>query len=178
VARGLALVTEDRRDDGLVLEAAVADNLALVALGAHARGGLVDRRRLARALAEQAAQVRLETAGGLARPAATLSGGNQQKVVLGKWLLSGPSVVLLDEPTRGIDVGAKQQVYQLVSDLADAGTAVLLVSSEIEELLGLADRILVMRQGALVAELPREAFDQERILAAALGGGVAPEEGE
>jgi rhamnose transport system ATP-binding protein len=90
--------------------------------------------------------------------------------VLGKWLLTRPSVVLLDEPTRGIDVGARQQVYRLVSELADAGTAVLLVSSEIEELLGLADRILVMHQGRLVAELPREHFDQERILTAALGG--------
>jgi ribose transport system ATP-binding protein len=179
VARGLALVTEDRHDDGLLLEASVADNLALVALGAHAHRGLIDRRRLALALATQADQVRLETGGGFARPAATLSGGNQQKVVLGKWLLTRPSVVLLDEPTRGIDVGAKQQIYQLVSDLADAGTAVLLVSSEIEELLGLADRILVMRHGAVVAELPREGFDQERILAAALGGRAAePEEGE
>jgi ABC-type sugar transport system ATPase subunit len=174
VARGLALVTEDRRDDGLLLEASVADNLSLASLGGYAhRGGWIDRRRLARALAAQADAVRLETTGGFARLAATLSGGNQQKVVLGKWLLTRPSVVLLDEPTRGVDVGAKQQVYQLVSDLADAGTAVLLVSSEIEELLGLADRILVMRQGTLAAELAREEFDQERILTAALGGSVA-----
>ncbi len=174
VARGLALVTEDRRDDGLLLEASVADNLSLASLGAYAhRGGWIDRRRLAQALAAQADAVRLETTGGFARPAATLSGGNQQKVVLGKWLLTRPSVVLLDEPTRGVDVGAKQQVYQLVSDLADAGTAVLLASSEIEELLGLADRILVMRQGTLAAELAREEFDQERILTAALGGSVA-----
>jgi len=176
VARGLALVTEDRRDDGLLLEASVADNLALAALGAHARWGLIDGPGLARALAAQAGQVHLETAGGFARAAATLSGGNQQKVVLGKWLLTRPSVVLLDEPTRGIDVGAKQQVYQLVSDLADAGTAVLLVCSEIEELLGLADRVLVMRQGAVVAALPPGDFDQERILAAALGGVARPEE--
>jgi ABC-type sugar transport system ATPase subunit len=170
VSRGLALVTEDRRDDGLVLEASVADNLALVSLADHARGGWIDRRRLARALEAQAEAVSLEATGGFARPVATLSGGNQQKVVLGKWLLTRPSVVLLDEPTRGIDVGARQQVYRLVSELADAGTAVLLVSSEIEELLGLADRILVMHQGRLVAELPREHFDQERILTAALGG--------
>jgi ABC-type sugar transport system ATPase subunit len=170
VSRGVALVTEDRRDDGLLLEASVADNLALVSLPAHARGGVIDRRCLVAALATQADAVGLDRGAGFARSAATLSGGNQQKVVLGKWLLAHPSVVLLDEPTRGIDVGAKQQVYQLVRDLADAGTAVLLVSSEFEELLGLADRILVMRQGVLAAELSREEFDQERILAAALGG--------
>jgi ribose transport system ATP-binding protein len=170
VSRGLALVTEDRRDDGLLLEASVADNLALVSLGAHAHGGWIERHRLAPALAAQAEAVRLVPRGGLARPASTLSGGNQQKVVLGKWLLTRPSVVLLDEPTRGVDVGAKQQVYRLVGDLAAAGAAVLLVSSEIEELLGLADRILVMHRGTLAAELPWEDFDRERILTAALGG--------
>jgi ribose transport system ATP-binding protein len=178
VSHGIALVTEDRREDGLLLEASVADNLALVSLPDHARRGWIDRPRLARALEAQAEAVSLDATGRFACPVATLSGGNQQKVVLGKWLLRGPSVVLLDEPTRGIDVGAKQQVYQLVSELADAGTAVLLVSSEVEELLGLADRILVMHRGRLVAELPREDFDQERILTAALGGpSVAEEEG-
>jgi len=175
VGRGLAFVTEDRREDGLLLDASTTDNLALVCLAAHTRRGLIDRRRLTDALARQTKAVRLEAAAGPERPARTLSGGNQQKVVLGKWLLTEPSVVLLDEPTRGIDVGAKQQVYELVIELADAGTAVLLASSEIEELLGLADRILVMRQGTLADELAREEFDRERILAAALGGsGEAP----
>jgi ABC-type sugar transport system ATPase subunit len=170
VRRSLAFVTEDRREDGLLLDALVTDNLALVSVGAHARWGLIDHSRLRRALYRQAGDVRLETKAGLVRPARTLSGGNQQKVVLGKWLLAGPSVVLLDEPTRGIDVGAKQQVYHLVAELADAGTAILLVSSEIEELLGLADRILVMRRGNVALALERDAFDRERILAAALGG--------
>jgi ribose transport system ATP-binding protein len=170
VTRGLAFVTEDRREDGLVLDASTTDNLALVSLPAHARHGLIDRRRLADALGRQAAAVRLEAATGFQRPARTLSGGNQQKVVLGKWLLTEPSVVLLDEPTRGIDVAAKRQIYELVAALADVGTAVLLASSEIEELLGLADRILVMRRGVVVDELVREAFDRERILSAALGG--------
>jgi len=170
VGRGLAFVTEDRREDGLLLDAATTDNLALVSLAAHSRRGLIDRRRLTDALARQAQAVRLEAAAGLERPVRTLSGGNQQKVVLGKWLLAEPSVVLLDEPTQGIDVRAKQQVYELVVGLADAGTAVVLASSELEELLGLADRVLVMRQGVLVDELPREEFDRERILAAALGG--------
>jgi ribose transport system ATP-binding protein len=173
IARGVALVTEDRRDDGLVLDATIADNLALASLRAHARGGWIDRRTLARALAAQAEAVRLDAPAGLARPARTLSGGNQQKVVLGKWLLGRPSVVLLDEPTRGIDVGAKQQVYRLVADLSAAGTAVLLASSEIEELLGLADRVLVLRQGSVVDEMARKDFDRERILGAALGAAPA-----
>jgi ABC-type sugar transport system ATPase subunit len=171
IARGLALVTEDRREDGLVLDASVADNLALASLPSHARGGWIDRRTLARALAAQAEAVRLDAPAGLGRPARTLSGGNQQKLVLGKWLLGHPSVVLLDEPTRGIDVGAKQHVYRLIADLADAGTAVVLASSEIEELLGLADRVLVLRRGAVVDELARPEFDRERMLAAALGAG-------
>jgi ABC-type sugar transport system ATPase subunit len=170
IARGVALVTEDRRADGLVLDASVAANLALASLSAHARGGWIDPSALARAVAAQAKEVRLDAPAGLGRPARTLSGGNQQKVVLGKWLLARPSVVLLDEPTRGIDVGAKQHVYRLVADLAVAGAAVLLASSEIEELLGLADRILVLRRGSVVDELPRPYFGRERILAAALGG--------
>jgi ribose transport system ATP-binding protein len=176
IARGLAIVTEDRRADGLVLDASVAANLALASLPAHARGGWIDRGALARVLAAQAEAVRLDAPAGVGRPARTLSGGNQQKVVLGKWLLGRPSVVLLDEPTRGIDVGAKQHVYRLVADLAAAGAAVLLASSEIEELLGLADRILVLRRGSVVDELARPEFDRERILAAALGtasGGAA-----
>jgi ABC-type sugar transport system ATPase subunit len=173
IAHGIAFVTEDRREDGLVLDATVADNLALPSLPAHARGGWIDRRALAGALAAQAEAVRLDAPAGLERPARTLSGGNQQKVVLGKWLLGRPSVVLLDEPTRGIDVGAKQHVYRLVADLAGAGTAVLLASSEIEELLGLADRVLVLRRGSVVDELPRPEFDRERILAAALGAAPA-----
>jgi ribose transport system ATP-binding protein len=173
IARGVAFVTEDRREDGLVLDASVAENLALASLPAHSRGGWIDRRALARALADQAEAVHLDAPGGLGRPARTLSGGNQQKAVLGKWLLGRPSVVLLDEPTRGIDVGAKQHVYRLVADLAGAGAAVLLASSEIEELLGLADRVLVLRQGSVVDELARPEFDRERILAAALGAAPA-----
>ena len=137
------------------------------------------RRASASAAATQAEAVRLESATGLAAPARSLSGGNQQKVVLGKWLMAKPGVFLLDEPTRGIDVGAKQQVYRLIAELADSGAAVLVVSSEIEELLGLCDRILVMRRGEIAARFarpglaPREGetagFDREAILRAALG---------
>jgi ABC-type sugar transport system ATPase subunit len=169
IARGVALVTEDRRHDGLVMDAAVAENLAIVALPSLAGPvGLLAPARVEAAVRVQAAAVRLESATGLRAPARSLSGGNQQKVVIGKWLMARPRVFLLDEPTRGIDVGAKQQVYRLVADLADEGAAVLVVSSEIEELLGLCDRLLVLRRGEVAARLERP-FDREAVLRSALG---------
>jgi ribose transport system ATP-binding protein len=183
IDRGLALVTEDRRQDGLLLDASVAENLALVALPSLASRGVVAPARVRGAAAAQAEAVRLESATGLGAPARSLSGGNQQKVVLGKWLMAKPGVFLLDEPTRGIDVGAKQQVYRLIADLADSGAAVLVASSEIEELLGLCDRILVMRRGEIVARFTRPGlafgegetagFDREAMLRAALGASGA-----
>ena len=138
-------------------------------------------------MAAQAESVRLESATGLEAAARSLSGGNQQKVVLGKWLMARPGVFLLDEPTRGIDVGAKQQVYRLIADLADAGAAILVASSEIEELLGLCDRVLVMRRGEITARFARAGlpphegetggFDREAMLRAALGASTpAPPE--
>jgi ABC-type sugar transport system ATPase subunit len=173
IAQGLALVTEDRRRDGLVMDAAVAENLALVALPTLAGpAGALAPARVAEAVRAQAAAVRLESATGLDAPARSLSGGNQQKVVLGKWLMARPGVFVLDEPTRGIDVGAKQQVYRLVAGLADEGAAVLVVSSEIEELLGLCDGLLVMRRGEIVARMARP-FDREAVLRAALGAAPA-----
>jgi ABC-type sugar transport system ATPase subunit len=183
IRSGVALVTEDRRQDGLVTDATVGENLTLVALPSLAAGAFLPTARVAAAAAEQARALRVETATGLGAPARSLSGGNQQKVVLGKWLMARPGVFLLDEPTRGIDVGAKQQVYRLVADLADAGAAVLVASSEIEELVGLCDRILVVRRGEIAARFVRpglapaegeaSGFDREAILRAALGAGEA-----
>jgi ribose transport system ATP-binding protein len=171
ISSGLALLTENRRSEGLCLDASVADNLTLVTLPQHGRTPL---RWLSRD-ALQAAVIRIRTVVQLdaktidSQPARTLSGGNQQKVVLGKWLLREPKVLILDEPTRGIDVGAKFEIYRLIHALADGGAGVLVVSSEIEELMGLCDRILVMRNGRLVEDLPRVRFDREQILRAALG---------
>jgi ribose transport system ATP-binding protein len=112
------------------------------------------------------------------QPVKTLSGGNQQKVVLGKWLMAKPAVLILDEPTRGIDVGAKYEVYQLIDQLTQDGAAVLVISSELEELIGICDRILVISQGEVRDELPRAEFERERILRAAIGtaSAVAPSE--
>jgi ABC-type sugar transport system ATPase subunit len=170
IQRGLAFLTEDRRQEGLCMEASIADNLALVTLGRHSRtpGRWLDFAGIKSAVTRMRDAVRLSPNATGAQPVRTLSGGNQQKVVLGKWLLAEPRVLLLDEPTRGIDVGAKFEIYQLIHQLADRGAGILVISSEIEELIGICDRILVMRHGEIRGEFRREEFDREKILAAAL----------
>lgn len=170
IRRGLAFLTEDRRDEGLCLEASIADNLSLVTLRRQARPPLGALRldALRQAVANIRAAVRLTPSARDEQPVKTLSGGNQQKVVLAKWLLAKPRVLILDEPTRGVDVGAKFEIYQLIHQLADDGAGVLLISSEIEELTGLCDRLLVMRRGEIVSEMTRAEFDRERVLRAAL----------
>ncbi len=171
ISRGLAFLTEDRRSEGLCLEAAIADNLMLVTLREHAPLPWIrwlspgHLRESIRAIRHA---VRLTPTARDEQPARTLSGGNQQKVVLAKWLLARPKVLILDEPTRGIDVGAKAEIYQLIRNLADGGAGVLLISSELEELLGLCDRLLVMARGRLADIIPHAEFTQERVLRAAL----------
>ncbi len=170
IRRGLAFLTEDRRQEGLCMEATIADNIALATLAQHSRtpARWLDFTGIKSAVHRIREAVRLSPATRDTQPVRTLSGGNQQKVVLGKWLLAEPKVLLLDEPTRGIDVGAKFELYQLIHQLADRGAGVLVISSEIEELIGLCDRILVMRHGEITGEFQREEFDREKILAAAL----------
>ena len=170
IAGGVALVPEDRKAEGLVLPFSVRQNVALSTLGRLARlrtflvGGQIDR--LAR---NAVAELRIRTPG-VREAVRNLSGGNQQKVVLGRALTTNPRVFLLDEPTRGIDVGAKVEVYRLIGNLAERGAAVLVVSSDMLELLGLCDRIVVMRAGRVAGELAREQFSQERVMElAALG---------
>jgi ribose transport system ATP-binding protein len=171
IERGVAFLTENRRSEGLCLDAAVGDNLSLASLPEHARTPLrwLSRDSLQLAVTRIRGVVKLDPRTSDRQPVRTLSGGNQQKVVLGKWLLRRPRVLILDEPTRGIDVGAKFEIYRLVHELADTGAGVLFISSEMEELMGLCDRILVMRGGRLVDDLLRAQFDRERILRAALG---------
>jgi ribose transport system ATP-binding protein len=151
IRRGMALLTENRREDGLLMEAPVLANLALV-------WPKTDRLR------SVAQSVRLHCANLDRQPVRQLSGGNQQKVALGKWLVEMPRVLILDEPTRGIDVGAKPEIYRIVAEVASKGAGVLLISSEVEELIGLSDRIVVMRRGELRGSLTRAEFDRERIL--------------
>ncbi len=171
IRQGLAFLTENRREEGLCLEAAIADNLVLACLPRYARplSGRLDFQRLRKAVRTIREAVRLTPTAKDEQPTKTLSGGNQQKVVLGKWLLAKPRALILDEPTRGIDVGAKYELYQLIHQLTEDGAAVLVISSELEELIGICDRILVMNQGEIRDELWRAEFDRERILRAALG---------
>jgi ABC-type sugar transport system ATPase subunit len=169
VRAGIALLTEDRKGQGLILALPVRDNFALPNLTAWSRFGLL-RRALERT-AFRAATDRFRIA--VANPhvrAGTLSGGNQQKVVLAKWLERNCEVILFDEPTRGIDVGAKYEIYQMMQGLADRGKAMLMISSELPEVLGLADRILVMHGGRVAGEVTDVArATQEQILQLAMG---------
>lgn len=171
IQKGLAFVTEERRGDGLLLDPPVRDDVALAALPRY--GAWVRRRALRGESAAAADGVRLDFARVAGRPARTLSGGNQQKVVLAKWLLARPRVLLLDEPTRGVDVGARAEIYRAVNDAVTAGMGVLMISSEVEELIGTCDRILVLAGGTVRAEFSRADFDREAILRHALAGRAA-----
>jgi rhamnose transport system ATP-binding protein len=168
MAAGIGFVPEDRRQQGLVMDMSVQQNVALASLGNLRRGGLI-RAGAERAMASDWATRLKIKHGRLTDPVATLSGGNQQKVVLAKWLGRQPSLLIVDEPTRGIDVGTKAEVHQLLTDLARSGVAVLMISSELPEVLGVSDRILVMREGELVAELSRDEASEEAIMTAAMG---------
>ena len=143
-----------------------AENITIGHLAALARGGLVDRRAERRAVAESFDRLAIKAAGGGA-PVLSLSGGNQQKCIIARWLLTGPKVLLLDEPTRGIDVGAKAEIYALMRRLVAEGMGILLTSSELPELLAVCDRILVLCEGRLTAELARSEATEERIMDAA-----------
>ncbi|MCO1594509.1 sugar ABC transporter ATP-binding protein [Micromonospora sp. RHAY321] len=171
IAAGMALVPEDRRQQGLVMELSVERNATLARRRALSRLGLLlgaaeraEARHWTRRL-----QVKTSRLGA---PVATLSGGNQQKVVLAKWLATEPRVLIIDEPTRGIDVGTKSEVHRLLSELAGEGLAILMISSELPEVLGMADRVLVMHEGRLVRELPRDEADETSIMFAATGQGA------
>ena len=168
LARGVALVTEDRKRYGLVLERGVAFNLSLSSLRRLRRGPFVDRDAEVALATRTADDLRIR-AQDLEQPTGTLSGGNQQKVVLGRMLLTEPRVLLLDEPTRGIDVGAKLEVYELINRLTAAGQAIVLVSSELGELMGISDRIVMLCEGRVGGVFDRGSATQEGLLAAAMG---------
>lgn len=163
---GLALVPEDRRKQGLVIEASVGGNITLAIRRTLSRWGLITTGMENRAAKVWASRLEVKTHA-LDTVAATLSGGNQQKVVLAKWLATDPRVLIIDEPTRGIDVGTKSEVHRLLSQLAGEGMGILMISSELPEVLGMADRVLVMREGRITAEIPREDATSENVMFAA-----------
>jgi ABC-type sugar transport system ATPase subunit len=162
------MVPESRKDEGLLLRRRIDENLVLPHLAGFSRAGVLrlDERR--RASTTVAARLGIR-AGGIGDRVGSLSGGNQQKVVFGKWLLRQPRLLIVDEPTRGVDIGAKQAIYELIAELSAAGVATLLISSDQEELLGLAHRILVMRGGRVVGELDGETATEGELLQHAFG---------
>ncbi len=168
-AKGIAYVPEDRAVQGLIRPMSVLHNLSLAGLGALSWAGFIDR-AAERRLAETAIQRFSVKTSSPDEIAGRLSGGNQQKIVLGKWLANNPKLLILDEPTRGIDVGAKAEIHRLMSELAGAGVAILMISSELPEVLGMSDRVLVMREGRLVAEFDRAHATSEAVGAAMMGG--------
>jgi rhamnose transport system ATP-binding protein len=177
IEAGVALVPEDRRQQGLVMELSVQRNTTLARRWRLARAGLLSRAAERREASTWTQRLQVRS-GRLTDPVSTLSGGNQQKVVLAKWLSTKPRVLIVDEPTRGIDVGTKAEVHRLLSQLAAEGVAVLMVSSELPEVLGMADRVLVMHEGRLVDDIARDRATEETVMFAATGrtgtpGGVS-----
>ena len=163
LAHGLCLVPEDRRHLGLIVEQTVRENISLPSLRRYARAGWVARAGEAKAAAGLCERLRVRTPSVEAR-AGNLSGGNQQKVVLAKWLSMNPRVLILDEPTRGIDVGAKAEIYELMRELAGGGVAVIVISSDMEEVLGVSDRVAVMRRGRITGVLERDQCREEAVM--------------
>jgi ribose transport system ATP-binding protein len=168
IAHGLALLPEDRKSHGLVLGATLQHNIGLPVAGRFSRWGFVDTGREAALARTWCERLRVKTSG-IDRAASSLSGGNQQKVVLAKWLAAEADVLLFDEPTRGIDLGARRDIHEIVNALVANGVAVLMISSELDEVLGMSDRVLVMRGGRLCAEFPAASTTESQLLQAALG---------
>ncbi len=173
---GIALVPEDRKQQGLILEMAIRHNIGLAGLRRNAlSGGFLNFAQERRDTTEMVERLRVKTPDS-EQLAGNLSGGNQQKVVLGKWLALRPKVLLLDEPTRGIDVGAKQEIYQLMDELAGLGMAILFVSSEMEEVIGMSDRAIVMHEGRITGQLQRDELTEEGVMQLATGTAKSHEE--
>lgn len=173
IRQNIAFVTENRRDEGLLMTSTVAENIGLVALPNYAMPfmNILRQSSLTDAIRNVVALLQVKANDAFKNQVKGLSGGNQQKVVLGKWLLNNPSILIVDEPTRGVDVGAKYEIYSIINDIAAKGAAVLFISSEIEELIGVCDRILVMGMGEILGSFEKSDFNRERILQTAFREG-------
>jgi ABC-type sugar transport system ATPase subunit len=168
VLQGIALLTEDRKRDGLVMICTIRDNASLASYPEMSRWGVINRAQQAERVKQKVTELDVRPPL-LDRLASHLSGGNQQKLVLAKWLLTRARVLILDEPTRGVDVATKVEIYRIINELAHGGIGILLISSELPEILGMSDRVLVMRQGRLVGEFSRSQANEEKVLASAAG---------
>jgi ribose transport system ATP-binding protein/rhamnose transport system ATP-binding protein/inositol transport system ATP-binding protein len=163
IRKGLGLLTEDRKSEGLLLGLGVAANITAPKLEQVTRGGVLNVRAEERLATNEISKFLIKASRPKA-PVVNLSGGNQQKVLFSRWTLACQRVLILDEPTRGVDVGAKAEIYRLIRRLADEGVGILMISSELQEIVGMCDRILVMRQGELTGELSREQVSEEAIM--------------
>ncbi len=168
VAVGISMASEDRKRYGLILDEDIKRNISLASLDKISTAQVVNENEEIKSAEKYAADLRIKTPS-IEQKAGNLSGGNQQKVVLGKWLMTEPKVLILDEPTRGIDVGAKVEIYNIINDLVDKGVAVLVISSELNEVLGISDRIIVMHEGQITGEMLNKAATQEKIMLFATG---------
>jgi ABC-type sugar transport system ATPase subunit len=168
IKNGIALITEDRKQSGLNLRGSVGDNITIVFIKLLTKYGLLNRKNEERCANSLSEKLRIKSTG-INIPALSLSGGNQQKVVIAKWLVGSPEIIIMDEPTRGIDVGAKRDIYQLMGELAEAKKAVIMISSEMPELIGLCDRIMVLSEGKAVKTFSGPEYSQEEIMWCASG---------
>jgi ribose transport system ATP-binding protein len=163
IRNGLYLAPEDRKKSGLVLDMSIRENMSLASLAKYSKNGLINRKAEKKLADEQMASMKIKAPDD-SYYASTLSGGNQQKIVLGKWMSMNPKVIIFDEPTRGIDVGARSEIYKLMHNLAEKGVAIIMISSDMEEILGVADRIAVMHEGHLTGFLERNEFSEEAVM--------------
>ncbi|MDU0155142.1 ribose ABC transporter ATP-binding protein RbsA [Bacillus cabrialesii] len=169
VKKGLGFITENRKDEGLLLDTSIRENIALPNLSSFSPKGLIDHKREAEFVDLLIKRLTIKTASSETH-ARHLSGGNQQKVVIAKWIGIGPKVLILDEPTRGVDVGAKREIYSLMNELTERGVAIIMVSSELPEILGMSDRVIVVHEGRISGEIQAQEATQERIMTLATGG--------
>src|SRR5699024_5420243 len=169
VRAGIGFITEDRKAKGLVLGASIRENIALTNLRAVSKNGFISDAKEKNLVMDLIQKLQVRTTG-KEQQVKSLSGGNQQKVVMAKWLGIHPRVLILDEPTRGVDVGAKKEIYTIMNELTQSGVAIMMISSELPEVLGVSDRIMVMHEGKVTGFLNRDEADQEKIMTAATGG--------
>ena len=163
ISEGVGYITEDRKKDGLMLEQNLRGNISIASLDKFCKGGFVQDELVDEAVEEYIRKLRIKTRGGN-QLAKTLSGGNQQKVVVAKWLCRESKILILDEPTRGIDVNAKYEIYELMYQLVLQGVTIIMISSELPEVIGMSDRVLVMCEGRMTGELGRDELEQDKIL--------------
>lgn len=168
IEHGISLITEDRKENALVLLRSIKENIVLASLKKHAKYGVIDEKEELNTVNKYMAKLQVKAAS-IDQLVMNLSGGNQQKVVISKWLINEPNILILDEPTKGIDVGAKAEIYQILRELADQGIAVVMISSEIPEILGVSDKIAVMRDGEICTLLNAEEADEDKLIKYAMG---------